>query len=352
MSKVETYSNLLMLIIQIILIIKKNHIKKPQNLTIFSAMEHFLLKNSFNDFDEFAHAIQAWDLDFRQLDGGASNIDLLQAHCGKSLLTNTKLNRHFDQLGSAPAENWTFALFSEHSSPFVWREQAISNDTIVVCEPGSEIDCVSMPGFEVFTISYPEEYLNEVIANLELPELKNLVKDSDNFKCSLPELSTVRRQLHQMINLINRRPAQIDNTSFIKKLDAELSEQILLTVAKALPTKSTSANLRNRTIKQIKEYLNEFPQEPVTVSRLCSIAGVSERTLQYAFLEHYGVSPKTFLKNFRLNCVRRELKKRSHSITRVNDVASLWGFWHMGQFAADYRKIFGELPSQTLNRRK
>ncbi|MCK5375915.1 MAG: helix-turn-helix domain-containing protein, partial [Acidobacteria bacterium] len=32
----------------------------------------------------------------------------------------------------------------------------------------------------------------------------------------------------------------------------------------------------------------------------------------------------------------------------VTDVANNWGFWHMGQFAADYRKMFGELPSQTL----
>jgi len=335
------------------LIIKiKPHQKSAKFDKFYLPMENFILKSNFNDFDEFAHAIQAWDLDFRQLDGGASNIDLFQATCDKSLLTNTKLNRHFDQLGSAPPGNWTFALFSEQSSPFVWREQEVSNSTIVVCKPDSEIDCVSRPGFEVFTISYPEEYLNEVIANLGLPELKNLVKDSDNFTCSLPELSEVRRQLHQMIGLINSRQFQISNTSFIKKLDVELSEQILLTVAKALPSKNISANLRNQAIKLIKEYLDEFPQEPVTVSRLCSIAGVSERTLQYAFLEHYGVSPKTFLKNFRLNCVRREFKKRHHATTRVNDVASLWGFWHMGQFAADYRKLFGELPSETLQRGK
>jgi len=34
----------------------------------------------------------------------------------------------------------------------------------------------------------------------------------------------------------------------------------------------------------------------------------------------------------------------------VADVANRHGFWHMGQFAKDYRKTFGELPSETLKR--
>jgi AraC family ethanolamine operon transcriptional activator len=32
----------------------------------------------------------------------------------------------------------------------------------------------------------------------------------------------------------------------------------------------------------------------------------------------------------------------------INEIANRWGFWHMSQFAADYRRFFGELPSETL----
>ena len=35
----------------------------------------------------------------------------------------------------------------------------------------------------------------------------------------------------------------------------------------------------------------------------------------------------------------------SHTIT---DLATQWGFWHMSQFAADYKRLFGELPSETI----
>jgi AraC family ethanolamine operon transcriptional activator len=49
----------------------------------------------------------------------------------------------------------------------------------------------------------------------------------------------------------------------------------------------------------------------------------------------------------RLNGVRRELRHGTAEL-RIGDVAARWGFWHQSQFAADYRTLFGELPSQTL----
>ena len=52
----------------------------------------------------------------------------------------------------------------------------------------------------------------------------------------------------------------------------------------------------------------------------------------------------------RLRGVRIELRQSCSRRTRVADVAAQWGFWHMGQFAADYRRRFGELPSETLRR--
>ena len=315
-------------------------------------MEQFFINKSFSNFDEFAHAAQAWDLDFKQLDMGECKTDLLQFACDNSLLDHAIYTRRFDQHGSPPPGKWTFAIFSEHTPPIVWHDKEISNNTIAVFKPGSEMDCVTRPGFEAFTLSYTEEYLNGIGANLGLPEMKKLLNDSDIFECSMLELSESRRQLYQIIDTLKNSSTEIKYLSFMHALDVELPEQILLTLAGSVPATSSSLRVRNRAIKQIKHYLAEYPREPVTVNQLCKIARVSIRTLQYAFLEHYGVTPKTYLKGYRLNSVRKELWKSNPSTTRVNDVISLWGFWHMGQFAADYRKLFGELPSETLQRGK
>jgi AraC family ethanolamine operon transcriptional activator len=34
----------------------------------------------------------------------------------------------------------------------------------------------------------------------------------------------------------------------------------------------------------------------------------------------------------------------------ILEIANQWGFQHMSSFAADYKKQFGELPSETLKR--
>ena len=111
--------------------------------------------------------------------------------------------------------------------------------------------------------------------------------------------------------------------------------------------KYVASRQRDLAIERAQTFISQNATEPLTVQDVCQATAVSERTLQYAFLEHFGVTPKAYLKAIRLNGVRRELKNAEPDVT-INQVAMRWGFWHMSQFAVDYRKHFGELPSQTL----
>jgi AraC-like DNA-binding protein len=58
-------------------------------------------------------------------------------------------------------------------------------------------------------------------------------------------------------------------------------------------------------------------------------------------------SPKAYLQAQRLMGVRRMLRATGAEVP-ISDIANEWGLWHMGQFAADYRRHFGELPSETI----
>ncbi|WP_424990921.1 helix-turn-helix domain-containing protein [Fluviibacterium sp. S390] len=90
--------------------------------------------------------------------------------------------------------------------------------------------------------------------------------------------------------------------------------------------------------------------DPPTIVELCTAAGVSERTLQYAFRTHFGLSPMTYLRLLRLNRVRDILVDASPGTTSVTAIAMDHGFLHLGRFARDYKRLFGQSPSATLGR--
>ncbi|NMM38028.1 MAG: helix-turn-helix domain-containing protein [Glaciimonas sp.] len=53
----------------------------------------------------------------------------------------------------------------------------------------------------------------------------------------------------------------------------------------------------------------------------------------------------------RLNGARRHLREDLTGCRTVQDVAADWEFWHFSQFSSDYRKLFGQSPSESLRRR-
>jgi AraC family ethanolamine operon transcriptional activator len=87
------------------------------------------------------------------------------------------------------------------------------------------------------------------------------------------------------------------------------------------------------------------------MDELCAVSGLSRRGLEYLFVDLLGVSVSEFLHKLRLRRVRRELLASDPHQGSVKRCALDWGFWHLGRFAAEYRALFGENPSETLNRR-
>lgn len=102
-------------------------------------------------------------------------------------------------------------------------------------------------------------------------------------------------------------------------------------------------------VKKAEEYMVHYLHNPVKISEVCRMTNTSERVLEYAFNKIYGLSPKRFLTILRLNKARNLLMDASAYEGNVTSIAMSCGFRHMGRFSAEYKAMFGELPSQTLN---
>ena len=76
--------------------------------------------------------------------------------------------------------------------------------------------------------------------------------------------------------------------------------------------------------------------------------GVSVRTLHNAVVAIRGMSMHRYMRLRRLWSVRQQLL-RARPSQSIKAVALVNGFWHMGEFTALYRELFGETPQQTLS---
>jgi AraC family ethanolamine operon transcriptional activator len=216
---------------------------------------------------------------------------------------------------------------------------------------GAELDAVSIGGrLEVLTLSFSDELLAGVSRLAGFLDLEQMLDGEDTITVSPQAITEIRRFLHRICRELQKNPAKLETPSIRYELEFELPRKLLAALSGSRQ-KRPKPNLRARdlALRRIEDYLAEFPNDPLTVRDLCQVANVSERTLQYAFRERFGISPKSYLTALRLNGVRRDLSKADPAATRITDLAMKWGFWHMSQFAADYRRFFGELPSNTIN---
>lgn len=104
-----------------------------------------------------------------------------------------------------------------------------------------------------------------------------------------------------------------------------------------------------RAVRRALDFMGGAAERDVGITELAAVAGLSARGLQRQFKAFLGKSPHEALRDIRFDNARRQLLVGRPG-TRVMDVAAACGFPHFGRFSIEYRRRYGETPSQSLRR--
>jgi AraC-like DNA-binding protein len=107
------------------------------------------------------------------------------------------------------------------------------------------------------------------------------------------------------------------------------------------------SSTRPRSLQKALSLLEDHCAEPLTTADVAEAVGVGVRSLQEAFRSHLGTTPMGQLRAVRMRRIHAELLAGGEG-TSVTDVALRWGVTHAGRFAREYRRMYGQSPSQTL----
>ena len=301
-------------------------------------------------FDDFAEATGGWDLDWRQLDRGRLDAQLLIVASPGASILRVAFNRSFLQRGGSPTGMLTFGLLGKSVGEIGWYRRRASADTLLVFNSGGDYESVSQSCFSAHTLSFSEEHLDRVAAHLDLSvNLSSYRQGGVALHIDPAASSDLRLRLHGLDRAVARGIDLIEADWIRNELEHEIPARLIRLLApEPPPTVLRIDRPRILAAQKAREYIDAHADEPPAIQEVCQAVGVSWRTLNYAFRECFGVTPKEYLQATRLDCVRKELRRMGPQAT-ISDVANTWGFWHMGRFAANYRRHFGELPSETRN---
>jgi len=243
-----------------------------------------------------------------------------------STFAQIQANRSLEFIGTSPHNRRTLVLMADGNQRLSWFGQQLTGNHLLVLPPHTRLFAVTPANHEVLFISVDERAMAQTLPRNTQSSVQQALLANEPQMIEVPDLDHVRRQ------------------------NPFLLEDVLAPLATATTTPPRTRRRRDRALIQAHSLIQECPGDALTIQDLCDAGQVSERTLQYAFIEHFGLNPKRYFVVHRLNRARNDILRFGPNRIKISEAAIRHGFWHMGRFAADYKTLFGELPSRTLKR--
>lgn len=205
-------------------------------------------------------------------------------------------------------------------------------DSYVVLQPGCEI--------QVAMVS--KQRLQQLaLATNELRALDRIT--------SVNSAAITEQQFHQLVALT--RPQHQD------PIQAELIEAELLELMSCRSMKQLNGGeLSHRAglMKDLIAWGQSNPTKVISLEDLTTTIFASRSAIVHSCRSTFGLGPMALLKQIRLGQVQALLmnpqRREAMGFSTVQAVATHFGFSSRNHFARDYRQLFGEAPSATLQR--
>ncbi|WP_027799114.1 helix-turn-helix domain-containing protein [Paraburkholderia dilworthii] len=302
------------------------------------------------DADEQARNLHGWHQTYDQLTAG-SFVGGLTELCLDHMQVFVETTSHtLRQTCEVQKDAYWFGIPTSRAGSGRIDAQVIGGDALAFRPGGIEFELLTSAGYEIFGVVVKGDVLRRYAAQVERVGLSEPLPQAEVVPLGMARKERLCAWLRELFRHSAASAAPLSSSA---RENLQASVLASLFDVGALPASSEPVTIPMRARRQLivsdaRDYVLAHRDRAVGVPELCERLHVSRRTLQYCFQDVLGMAPATYVRVIRLNGARRDLCNASRESRSVQDVAAAWGFWHMSQFATDYRKLFGMRPSDTL----
>jgi AraC family ethanolamine operon transcriptional activator len=300
-------------------------------------------------FDELTSIQAAWDFRVAQLGPVTKESTATLYETEHVRYNEFRFKSAYEQRLHTRSGYLSFGLMLP-DSPETWvGDVVLPSDGLVVFPTTDDIKASSPVGFGADGMHFSAAFLESLAEAVYCKPLAMKIPPPGVYRLDPQKLHTIRAELLKWQQLAQLGTAA--RASIVARREETLSLAILDSLDAAALLPQTDPRSSERVINKALEIIHGSDMDNIGIAELCIHVGCTPRALEKSFTHRFGVPPKRYIKCWRLARIRQGLLHfHAQDCESIIELAGIQGFWHMGQFAADYRRIYGELPSDTLKR--
>jgi AraC family ethanolamine operon transcriptional activator len=304
-----------------------------------------------NDASELATRIPGWEVELTQLQPGPFSGHLIAIPLGPVLVCCGKFDQPLLQHVAGPRGCMIVNRPGRGSGPLRHLGHEVEDDECFVGGPASEGEAVG--GVVQFPTALSVRLDAWEAARGWLGERDFLsARGTMLRKTGLPWATSFLDTMEWIVDAATRYPDSIARVDVRASLADLLLTRVDALGAGDFPVREDRQTRVHRrvAVERARRYIHSNLAEPIRLSHLCRFARTEARALEYGFQDLVGLSPIAYIRTTRLHRARGLLRSTAVNHRSISEIALDCGFWHLSQFAVDYKSLFGESPSITFRR--
>ena len=287
---------------------------------------------------------QGWGIKSHELGEGVFSSTVRAVHTSSLQLAFQTYSKPMSFTGIYPPKCILLYIAKSDVPPVVFNKKTLVNE---LCSgmPNEEVDVLINSSCTYYTLAVEEERFYkafydyfDLVFDEEVREMRMLIAPE-----RLEDLFT---GWEAWVKYLSDETLKM---TYAHRYDA-VEQEVLDFVFRFIVLEKKMKRRQKFDIALIREELEKNLESSIDIVSLAKSLNISERQLHNAFKVKYGLTPRKYLQNLRLNAVKEELLGSSKAV--ISEVAFNYNFKHMSHFTSEYKKLFGETPSMTLERHK
>ena len=302
-------------------------------------------------FDEFDQMVEwtlevGWDNSGTQLTAGPNRIIYDNFYLPGLMVAHFRVQQSIQNI-FAVEDGMVVFLICREKLPLLWSGRHFPATMLGIVRSGIEHDVVLPAGWDCYEFTVSEQLIHRT----EIFPSEFFAKTRRLEHAFLPLTEPITGHFLSSMDEFFRRAQDLPSSNGARISEAEFSDFVIRGLYEvidaglgALGSVKLLSARRPDLVTNSRELLAAQPTLDITAEKLAQDLGVSYRVLNYAFKDSLGISPYQYILNQRLQSARKHLK----SGISVTEASLMNGFYTPSRFSRHYRRMFGELPSETL----